>query len=177
MDISPQMKQELMELTELQLSWVPKEGDFWSCSCDSCLNYTHWWIIDQSDVISIMPKKERDQRLDHCMRELKDWVILSDDCGFGQFWRQWKWGETTDENRGFLWIPRLDQLLEYIQKRYYSEEPFHRILWQYYSFVKYYCYTQKEHDISPELFAVKWIKLIEKSEKELKKMLDNEKAV
>lgn len=84
--------------------WVPKLGDFWSCSCSSCLNNTKVYAIETADLIAIEDKVD----LQNYMSFMANAVITSRDCGFGAFWEN---RHESENDFGYIWLPKMDQLL------------------------------------------------------------------
>lgn len=118
MDTSTQYKNMCNKAEEIQRKWKPKIGDFWGCNCSSCLDekdpvkqtYSdsvgRAWIIQQGDWIAY-----QNLPLDRFYRDDQQAAITSKDCGFGAYWRDYKEGRRGE--RGFVWLPRLDQLFDF----------------------------------------------------------------
>ena len=103
MDTSPEYKKDVFE-SEITKIWTPQIGDFWGCSCKSCLTYNKALVITLEDTLAIDP----DVDLENYYKDVKEATMTSRDCGFGIFW------EHKNENPndlGFIWLPRIDQLL------------------------------------------------------------------
>lgn len=103
MDTSAKYKKLAHRSTKMQSLWVPTIGDFWSCSCSSCIERDFSWVLEQADVLAIGPVSE----LDRYWRETKNAAMTSRDAGFGAFWIH----KNEPDGPGFVWLPRLDQLM------------------------------------------------------------------
>lgn len=158
MDSSPQYKKLANESEYIQRLWEPEIGDFWGCNCGSCLDSVRSWVLELPDILSIRPEEE----WDNYYRTVKESTHVSRDAGFGAFWFQYK--ESTE--RGYVWLPRLDQLIDIIKTHpgdlhlvpgesdFYSTKNIFFILER---FIKRQIYLIQEFNVSVEYAMLSWI--------------------
>jgi hypothetical protein len=143
-----------------------KEGDWWSCSCESCINnLNNINVVDWYDRICILKTD-----ISRYMSDVKGAVGLSENGGFGAFWIKEKSDmESADSNLeeyAFIWIPRQDQIQD--------------MLWDDYSecagcmLLYFYKYAESECDVRlTEQFEKMWLSFL--MEKKYSKQWDFDK--